>query len=934
MHKNKNLSKFPILVCTTLACFSSFPIYADKAPNFPSSSLEQEEAFLVRRIAEFWKDQDYKLVKEQILLFLAAHPQSKLADQLKGMYGDILLQEGSYTEALSYYEQIKQPPVIEKTIINKLQCYYELNQYEKVISQGDYFFNQKNLLVERKNEVRFIVADSLLRIAMNEPKPALRKKEASEAKVLFEGLKLTAFGDHAELALAEIYLLLEEYENAGNQFRALAATHFDRKEEFLFQSGLAYAKCDPTKAVVIFNEVINLHGKFEKDAQYNQFVILFDQNRFKEVIEADAHIALDISDEKKPNYEYMLGRSYFSIDRFETAEMHLRKYLSISESGTAQHKNAVLMLLSCSDKLGNTAQFEETLTFLSSNYPDSQEIPKALMIKAHILKDRGDIAGAEEQLKNIFQNYPKFEEKETLVLEYGLVTHDAQDWKKSYFTLKHYLSTYPDAKDVSIAWKYLLSSAFHLHQADPSGYAKAEFYEDITLIVQAQTKNKNVFTFEEERDCRLLQCKTAFELDKHSLALKLLTQYIDSYDGDSSLGEVYLLTALCHQKMGSDPSKFYENTEKALTYEPRLIESSNVHLHLYNAYISKATELEAKNNKDSNVYFDKAAEHLYFVFEKNEVSIKLENKLWLAGYYFDQYTAGTNKNESFEKALTLYETTLIDPSSGKILDVNKETAYVEPEVMKYVELLNEKSESQKALLALKDLVSQQHAKADVAWQLKKQALLELGKSYELANKESEALETYTFITNQFPNQSSYVIDYAKLHKARLQLKLTKVQNATDSKEFSEILSTFKDLQIRKQVDSEPLHLEAALDYAKLRGAIAAHNEKETRYLFFLNRIKDDFESSTDPIGAEYQKNLAQTQDKKGLYDLYMLYVDGEILRMKAKMEMQAQHLSTAEELNSQALSKFSEIKNQESVTPYLKQQIEASIKEIDTSNSY
>jgi NADH:ubiquinone oxidoreductase subunit C len=120
----------------------------------------------------------------------------------------------------------------------------------------------------------------------------------------------------------------------------------------------------------------------------------------------------------------------------------------------------------------------------------------------------------------------------------------------------------------------------------------------------------------------------------------------------------------------------------------------------------------------------------------------------------------------------------------------------------------------------------------------------------------------------------------------------------------------------------------------LRGSIAASNEKETRYLFFLTRIKDDFESSTDPIGAEYQKNLAQTQDKKGLYDLYMLYVDGEILRMKAKIETEARHITAAEELNSQALSKFSEIQNQENITPYLKQQIEASIKEIDTSNSY
>nr|MDJ0651509.1 hypothetical protein [Simkaniaceae bacterium] len=43
-----------------------------------------EEAFLIRRIAEFWKDGDFAIVKTQIVDFLDRYPKSSLKDYFLG----------------------------------------------------------------------------------------------------------------------------------------------------------------------------------------------------------------------------------------------------------------------------------------------------------------------------------------------------------------------------------------------------------------------------------------------------------------------------------------------------------------------------------------------------------------------------------------------------------------------------------------------------------------------------------------------------------------------------------------------------------------------------------------------------------------------------------------------------------------------------------
>eukprot|EP01066_Platyproteum_vivax_P002292 Platyproteum_vivax@DN12807_c0_g1_i1.p1 len=112
-----------------------------KEPIQQTYKQSDEEAFLIRRIAEFWKDGDFGIVKTQIVAFLDKYPESELKDCFLGILGDIYLQENKYENALSSYQQIQNSFVMEKTILNKLQCYYELDQYPELSTDGRPFLS-------------------------------------------------------------------------------------------------------------------------------------------------------------------------------------------------------------------------------------------------------------------------------------------------------------------------------------------------------------------------------------------------------------------------------------------------------------------------------------------------------------------------------------------------------------------------------------------------------------------------------------------------------------------------------------------------------------------------------------------------------------------------------------------------------------------------
>ena len=138
-------SKFNLHTILMLSLCISGTLTANESTKI--SEMHSEEAFLIRRIAEFWKDGDYDIVKSQITHFLAQFPGSLHRDYFHGILGDLYLYENDPKSALSYYQQIADEEILSKTVVNKLQALYALDQYEELANSARPFLFSKAAIV-------------------------------------------------------------------------------------------------------------------------------------------------------------------------------------------------------------------------------------------------------------------------------------------------------------------------------------------------------------------------------------------------------------------------------------------------------------------------------------------------------------------------------------------------------------------------------------------------------------------------------------------------------------------------------------------------------------------------------------------------------------------------------------------------------------------
>lgn len=933
-------SKFPLVMCVAFFTVQGSLLLAD-THEIPSSMevKSEEEAFLVRRIAEFWKDRDFILVKRQIHEFLEKYPTSPINDQLRGILGDLYLQEKHYKEALDAYGKISDPYIEEKVLVNRLQCHYELNNYAALAKEGKpYVHISSKRIGDRKEELNFLVGEALFRQALETNDQTIKEDLAAQARPLYEEIKNTSFSKHAKLALAEIYNILNDHEKAANYYIEIADAYPEQREDLLSQAALAQAMYDPQLAIHTFTQIVGMKGGKSNEAAINRLILFFQEEEYDNVIKNFQEVNLSLADEKKPTIDYIVGRSYFALHDYKNSSDYLSRYIDNQIAPSPHLKNALLMQLNCTQQNGNDALCDKTIARFKQHFMDDSEFNQALFIHAMMLKGRGDLVSAEQELAEIMKD-TTFSDKENLYLEYGLITHENEKWKESYNTLKTYIAVYKEGEHKNVAWKYFLSASLNrLKQleSDPA-YSKAQFYDDLALVLNEQSVGKEVLSPQEERDCRLLSAKTVYELKRYPVAAAQLDSFIKDYPNDANLGEAHLILGISHQYLESDPELFYSHIEQALALNPELTDQSSLHLQLYNAYLAKIdliTQTTVKKNINpatKDRLYDLAAEHLYKAVQLGDSDIKNENKLWLANHYYLKIKAEDKRNPNMEfvkRAAELYRPMLT--KNDDLVALSDSSLFLEAEVLKFAEVLDLKRDQGLKMQVLKSLAEQQTRNNSLAWNYQMQTLLELAQSYETLRDKESALDTYSFIQKASRGVPSYINDFATLHASRLKFALMDNDFRNEKNEqILAMLNHLKDLQIKKSVTSEPLHLEAAIEYANIRANICDAAEKEERYVFFLNRMKEDFLSEEDPMVRQYQSQLASNLEKRDLYNAYMAFVDAEILRTKAKIEHSKNRLSIAEELNSKALGKLAEVKNSDAMTVYLKEKMQDSIQEID-----
>lgn len=940
-----------LLLSASLMTFS-FSEGEAKQPVKKTQPQTDEEAFLIRRIAEFWKDGDFSIVKTQIVDFLDKYPDSSLRDYFHGILGDIYLQENNYEKALSTYQSIKDEKVAQKTLLNKLQCYYELDQYRQLANDGRPYLSSKVKEVqERKEELYFLMGEALFRQALETDKKDEKISLAREARGHYESLPKRQYSEIAEFALAEIYAMTGEYEKGAAAYRGLVEKHPNMEEDLLFQVGSLEAKYNKLGAAETFRKVKELEGERSHEATYNLLALLFQNEEYEEVIETHAVLSSNVPEEYLPTFNFIIGKSYFSLGQFQNAISPLKRYIESTFIPSDQLKNALLIQMTCAHQTCDERLFNDTFQKLDTLFPEDREIPKALFMHAMILKEEGAISKADEKLKMIKNNYTDFDNQESFLFEYGLLAHQNERWQESYESFKTYVADYSNSSRIDLAWKLFLSSSLNLykHRNEESEYSKQAFFDDL----QAVLDHSEYLNEKEMKDYSLLYSKTAYELDCYSEALHCLQDHIfiklDAEEDTKNLAEAHFIAGLCHAETGADHSAFCMHLEQAMTLNPELYDVPSTHLQLYNAYISLAGYGEGKeppsDGAQQKEFVGHAAEHLEEAISKGKLPIKEENRLWLANHYYqlvkDHYVDSSNAHSdphpevtnATDRACTHFRKLLL--KDGKLVQISSENLHLENEVIKLAKLLSYQREVQQKLGLLKELLQQQSEQVELNWFSQKEALFELATAYDALGEKEKAFETYTFIHASATHFPTVIANQSTLEAARLYFELLEEGMRNEAnEEMLSILNDLKELQIRKNAGSEPVHLEAALEYAKIRSLLSEKAEQDQRYLFFLGRIKDDFTSQEDIVTQDYLVSLNRDQEKKQVFDAYMKFIDAERMRLEAKNLYKQERLGEMEELQENALTLYGELKNAPKIPRDLYDRIGVSIEEINQMNAY
>ncbi len=927
-NKRSLLTPFTHLLFTSGILLIAQPLQSKEQLTYQS----QEEAFLIRRISEFWKDKDYYSVKDQIINFIKEYPNSSSNDNLKAILGDIYLQEEHYDQALESYQAIHSKEMITKTIINKLQCYYEMANYTPMIKEGEnYLEEQSPDIISRKDEFTFLMAEAFYRTQLEQESGA---NYLTKAMSLYEEILQSPFNDPAMFALAEIYQATKQYERAANFYNELAKRHQDISEGLNFHEGLCLAHFNKQAAINTFSKIIDNKGEKSNEAALNRLILFFQEENYAKVVELYTTLDLPKNKEEKLTYDYMIGRSYFSLNQYTESKSFLANYISSEQDKSGQYRNALLMQLNSAQALEDEVLYQNTIENLNTAFPDDSELPQALFIHAMMLKNKELYSDAEEVLSNLISAHPDFEDKETLYLEYALVAHNNQKWGTAHSTLKIFLQEFPTSTHSKVAWKYFLSSAIEMIKTDEdlatNSYSKTQFLTDLSETL----KQDGIFSSTEKQEADFLQAKVTYELDQFDEAASYLSTYIENYTEGKQVAKAHLLLAIAAYKSTDTSDLFDKHAKIALEMDQDLAKKASIHLELYNIYLSLL------NDNPSDSFEEAAATHLYNATMLNQIPIQEENQLWLANFYVTQFPAPlanySSSNLSLtekqkiakDKASALYKSLLTN--GNRCRNITKGSEYLEIEIMKLISLIDHKEGLIEKVSLLKDLIHQQTNKPEIEWKLKNAALIELAKCYEIMDAKSDALETYKFVSNTVEDTSpSFITTYAKMHKERLTIDLMNTKEVSiESTIISETLNHLKALQIKKQTSSEPLHLEASLLYAELRKKLSSKDSKNEDYLFFLHRIKDDFNSTEDPLALKYQENLAKEPIAMKLYQEHMSFIDAQILIANAQIEREKNNTSAAKEFEKKALDLLSALEENSISSFFLSKRVSQAKKDI------
>jgi tetratricopeptide (TPR) repeat protein len=867
-----------------------------------------EESLDLRKIAEYWAEKEYTAVKMRIEDFLSKNPLGPHTNQLYAMLGDLHFLEKNYREAITAYDHIEKKELRLTSQFHRLHGLHAMGSYEEFIRSSELFLNTPAARAEQTHLIRFELAECYFRLAHTPEQGAKRKELLAKAFNEYRQLTQTQYGAMALEPQAEIHTFLEEYPQAAALYLQLATQDLARKEDYLFQAAALQMHFDKNAAINTFDSIVKLKEKHASKAAFNALNLLFQEKRYKDfILTLDKTQAL-IPAEQVPLFHYYLGRSLLHTQDYRAAIQPLSQSLASKKLGQAQEKNALISLIVCAKETQDFPLLEMTLSQLKSACAEEGEKNHALLMYSELCKEKKEWTRARGSLQEILEKIPQHPQRETLLYDVALLYSHEHLFQEAADAFENFLKLFPESAHRQSALRHLVNLRFEEMKCASNSTQKIK-KELLRGTLKMALEEKKLFNPAERQKVHYLLGKTHCELEEYEEAIGQLTEYTQEYRSDPTCIEAYLLLAHCYKQEDGDEIYFTLNAEKALARNPALPGALDLHVALYNAYLTLAIEADAE---EKSTLIAKAADHLFLALDK---PIHKDNQRWLAGYYFHESQKGAA--ETGKRSILILEKLLGISSQDENIAFPVRGAEGEGEALKLAAIYGELGRLKDRARLLEALKTAQTSHPDLEWKYSRMTEFELAKAWEALDEKEKALSTYDELIASSSHTPSYFATAAKLERTKLAFSMLKPEERCE-KEPSVIAlcDTLKTLQVQRKLHSEPLHLEAALCYIDIKTELSPVQERLSRRQFLLEQMKKHLTSTQDPFVQEYLSASEQFPEKDRLFWHYIDYIDAERLRLNAELY---QNPSQKEE----ALDQFEQLLTK-STDPHLKRHIQKS----------
>jgi tetratricopeptide (TPR) repeat protein len=847
-------------------------LFSPLSAKNPNASLE--ESLELRKIAEYWKEKDYKTVGVQIREFLNKHPESGYIDQLYAMLGDLYFQEKNFSDAAAAYDKIQGKEFRQKSQFNRLCSLYEIGKYDPFILASECFLRDPSAKVEQINAIRFALGEIYFCKGCA-PENGKNKKELMKAALAeYSQVMQTKYCDQTLLPQAQIFTFLEEYQKAASLFALLSQKDQSKKEEYLFQVASSQLHFDKGKAIETFGSIYEINGKNGSKAAFNQLNLLFQEKRYTDFILAYDKAVKYISTDKRALVQYYLGKSLFLTRDYSKAIEPLTQSLASKTLDATQEKSTLITLIAVAKETQDLTLFEKALSTLKVKFGHDEETGNILLMCAQLCRDKKEWSKARSYITELLDLNPGHQQREALLYDTALLLSQEEKWQEAAAAFEALLKEFPQYSHCHNALRQIVFCRVEDAKRASLETDKVK-KEQLLTALNTSMREKQSFTSLERQKLRYLLAKTQFELGKFDESIGNLSEYVKDFSKDATCAEAYLLLAYAHQKIERDDIHFVLNAEKALALNPKLQGTAELHLTLFNTYLGLAGKAPSDEKREM---IGKAAEHLFFALDK---PVNRENQRWLASYYYEQYQNG--KEGAAQRATYVLEKLLDVKENLSTLSIAPQGLEKEGETLKLAELYRKTNRFKDCIQLLEALNKEQKTHSDFQWKYQRMAQFELGKAYLAIGEKEKAQKSFKELISSSSHVSSYFALAAAVEKAKLDFSLLKMgEKYENSSAVQAICNTLKDLQIKRKLHSEPIHLEAALCYVECKSGIAQEADRKKRAIFLLEKLKENFSASDDPLVQQYFSAAAQFPDKQRLCQQYLTFVDLEIQRLNAE----------------------------------------------------